>query len=114
MPASSNTNQDGLEDGVQAQRTKLQKGLTKEKVRIVTNQAKPTQNFTFKRNMNEKAVRIEFFLMEEDDIFLSLPLRKRMSQIIQNSPEELKDIYYEKGITGELPESCNDFKKFVV
>jgi hypothetical protein len=37
-----------------------------------------------------------------------------MAMVMRRSIEEIKESYYEKGISGELPESWEDYKKWVV
>jgi hypothetical protein len=68
----------------------------------------------FKRNMTHKKVLLELFIIEGLDYFESKCLRSKMTEVIKLCSEDLKMSYYEKGVSGELPETWDDFKAFIV
>ena len=113
-PKKSNTKQGSLTDNLSARERRLQQDLTQENVRYVDQRPNTKNKSIFNRKMSEKAVRIELFLIEEDEMFMSQSLRKRMSSIIQVCTDELKTLYYEKGINNELPKNWEQFKEMII
>ncbi|KAG0439046.1 hypothetical protein DMUE_2706 [Dictyocoela muelleri] len=68
----------------------------------------------FIRNMKEKDIKIELFMIEGDNNFEILSLRSKMTQIIKRSNPYIKNWYYEMGIEGKLSNTYEDFKsKFI-
>jgi hypothetical protein len=68
----------------------------------------------YSRGLQEKNVRKLLFIHEGLTGFEELPLRSKMSEIINQSSDELQDLFYDLGIKGELPKSWDNFKNFVV
>ncbi|KAG0420327.1 hypothetical protein EQH57_0196 [Dictyocoela roeselum] len=68
----------------------------------------------FYRNMKERQIKIEIFMIEGEDGFENLSLRSKMTQIMKRSSSDIKSWFYEMGIDGSLPKTYEDFKsKFV-
>jgi hypothetical protein len=71
-------------------------------------------NVAFKRNMNEKSVRRELFILEYQDGFDNKSLKGKMAGAINQSNNCIKSLFYEKGVAGELPSSWEEFKEVIV
>ena len=65
---------------------------------------------TFHRGMNEKDLKIEFFILEDNPNFHELNEKEKMLKLISESSKDLKQWYYELGIEGKLPTRWKEFK----
>ncbi|KAF9746903.1 hypothetical protein NGRA_3521, partial [Nosema granulosis] len=68
----------------------------------------------FKKNMKEKEVLRELFIMECESDFEIQTLKTRMMKVIKVSIPELKDWFYEKGSEQNLPTDWEEFKKQII
>ena len=68
----------------------------------------------FHRGMQEKEIKIEFFILEDSPSFAALTDKEKMLGLLQESSQDLRHWYYELGIEGKLPTKWNDFKKEVL
>lgn len=64
----------------------------------------------FRRGMREVAVKRELFMLEGEDRFEERSLRSKMTEVMKRSSEELKERFYELGVTNSLPVSWDKFK----
>lgn len=62
-----------------------------------------SQKAVFKRNMNEKKVKLELFLIEGNDNFEGKSVRAQMNEVVYKGTDELKEWFYEMGISNNLP-----------
>jgi hypothetical protein len=69
----------------------------------------PDKTVTFKRSMTSKKVRLELFMLEEIEDFENRTLRPKMQTVINRSCEELKELFFEKGIENDLPRNWEEF-----
>jgi Reverse transcriptase (RNA-dependent DNA polymerase)/RNase H-like domain found in reverse transcriptase/Integrase core domain/Aspartyl protease len=68
----------------------------------------------FRKNMDEKEILRELFIMECESDFETQPLKSKMMKVIRVSVPELKDWFYEKGVEGKLPDEWEEFKIQIV
>ncbi|KAF9760719.1 Retrovirus-related Pol polyprotein from transposon 17.6 [Nosema granulosis] len=68
----------------------------------------------FTKNMQEKEVLRELFIMECESDFETQSLKTKMMKVIKLSIPELKDWFYDKGVDGNLPSEWEEFKCQIV
>jgi hypothetical protein len=64
----------------------------------------------FERGVCSKKARRELYIIEEDDRFEVKSLRGKMATVIKNISEELKEMYYDLGVSDKLPKSGRSLK----
>jgi hypothetical protein len=69
---------------------------------------------TFVRNMEEKSVKRELFLLEFEEGFEQKRLKGKMSDVISRSCTELKERFYEIGMENGLPSTWEEFKVMII
>ncbi|EJW04344.1 hypothetical protein EDEG_04247, partial [Edhazardia aedis USNM 41457] len=112
----SNTNSRKLEDDFDS-RSKFRQSRFEKK----TNQAyqkrldvNKVEEFQFKRNLTEKEVRINLFVIEGTAGFEALSLREKTTKIASFGDSEFLEWFYEEGIRNSLPDDWITFKENVV
>ncbi|KAG0435277.1 hypothetical protein DMUE_4800 [Dictyocoela muelleri] len=65
---------------------------------------------TFSRNMKDKMVKIEIFMIESEDSFETLSLRSQMTRLVRNGNVDIKNWYYKMGADGTIPSTYDEFK----
>ncbi|KCZ73864.1 hypothetical protein H311_05175, partial [Anncaliia algerae PRA109] len=68
----------------------------------------------FCKNLIEKEVKKFLFILEGEEKFEKLTLRNKMTLVIKNAEEELKDWFYEKGSEDDLPKTWEEFKVEII
>ncbi|KAF9760688.1 hypothetical protein NGRA_3052 [Nosema granulosis] len=72
------------------------------------------QRCVFRRNMKEREVKREVFMLEGDENFEALTLRSKMTLLVKRSSDDVKNWFYDMGIEENLPDSWNEFKKSLI
>ncbi|MGL6121343.1 MAG: zinc finger CCHC domain-containing protein, partial [Fusobacteriaceae bacterium] len=80
----------------------------------VYNDSSSSQNYVFKRNIKERKVRQELFILEYEDYFDSLSLKGKMNEVVKKGDDSFKSMFYEKGISGDLPLNWDDFRELTI
>jgi hypothetical protein len=68
----------------------------------------------FKRNMEERTVRINLFMIEGETGFEKCSLREKMTKTALHGDARFRDWYFERGIENELPSEWEEFKRMVL
>lgn len=68
----------------------------------------------YQRGLERKLVMRKLFIQEGLIGFEELPLRSKMTEIINQSSGKLQDLFYDLGVEGKLPKNWDDFKEFVL
>jgi hypothetical protein len=63
----------------------------------------------FKHGMEERETRRELFILEGDDGFENRSLRSKMTEVVKKGSVELKEWFYEKETSGDLPNTWEEF-----
>ena len=68
----------------------------------------------FTKDMMEKNVKLELFMIEGEESFEGKSLRGKMNVVAMRGDAEFQNWFYEKGIEGQLPVIWDDFKNIVL
>ncbi|KCZ74372.1 hypothetical protein H311_04663, partial [Anncaliia algerae PRA109] len=69
---------------------------------------------SFRRNMSEKNVKVEIFMIECSDDFNEVSLKSKMLIIMKRSVVELREMFYDLGSRNRLPETWEAFKELII
>lgn len=73
-----------------------------------------SSGMAFKRNMSEHKVKVQLFMMEGEAGFEELTIRSKMTEVAARGDNNLREWFYEAGVSGELPETWEEFKTRLV
>jgi hypothetical protein len=69
---------------------------------------------SFRRNMNEKRVCFELFLLESEEFFEQKPLKTQMAEVAKRGSQEFQNWFYSRVVDNKLQKTWVNFKNEVI
>lgn len=81
---------------------------------VIANAQGNLHELLFKKNMDQKEVKVALFLVEGEIGFSGLNIRKQMTAAIKSENPVIQEWFYQLGIEGRVPANWDDFKQQIV
>ncbi|MGL6008059.1 MAG: hypothetical protein ACRC1D_01235 [Culicoidibacterales bacterium] len=110
---SSNPEVKSSDDG--PNRTMYQESLTKVNVSKSIHSGNANNKYViFRKNMEERKVKMELFILEGEEGFEERSIRGKMTEVIKRSNDEVKSWFYDCGVEGNISSEWDSFKKSLI
>lgn len=110
--AASNTNQGRLDDASPS-RGDLKTTNNASKYAYNMGMHEVNKNCSFRRDMSERAVLINLFMLEGEPGFSRLTVREQMTECVRKGNDEMRDWLFSLGVENRLPEDWDQFKEML-